>query len=48
VLQEKRAKSFDSILEQWLVLITSRDERHQVELLRRVQEEGLPGKALLS
>jgi hypothetical protein len=34
--------------EQWLVLVTCRDERHQVELLARFQAEGLPCRALLS
>jgi hypothetical protein len=28
--------------EQWLVLITCRDEKHQIELLMRFQGEGLP------
>jgi hypothetical protein len=31
--------------EQWLVLVTCRDERHQVELLARFQAEGLHGPA---
>jgi hypothetical protein len=30
------------------LLITSRDEKHQVELLQRFQAEGVPCKALLS
>jgi hypothetical protein len=34
--------------EQWLVLITCRDEPHQVELLKRFQTEGLDCRALLS
>jgi hypothetical protein len=34
--------------EQWLVLITCRDEKHQVELLTRFQTEGLPCRALMS
>jgi hypothetical protein len=34
--------------EQWLVLITCRDEAHQVELLRRFLGEGLDCRALLS
>jgi hypothetical protein len=34
--------------EQWLVLITCRDEPHQVELLKRFQNEGLDCRALLS
>jgi hypothetical protein len=34
--------------EQFLVLVTCRDERQQVELLRRFRGEGLECKALLS
>jgi hypothetical protein len=34
--------------EQFLILITCRDERHQVELLDRFRQEGLTSKALLS
>jgi hypothetical protein len=34
--------------EQYLVLVTCRDERHQVELLGRFQGEGLECRALLS
>jgi hypothetical protein len=34
--------------EQWLILVTCRDERHQVELLGRFQAEGLECRALLS
>jgi hypothetical protein len=36
------------IIEQFLVLITCRDEKHQVELLSRFQGEGLECRALLS
>jgi hypothetical protein len=36
------------IPEPWLVLVTCRDEKHQLELLARFQAEGLPCKALLS
>jgi hypothetical protein len=36
------------LAEQFLLLITCRDEAHQVELLRRFQAEGLECKALLS
>jgi hypothetical protein len=36
------------IPEQFLVLVTCRDERHQVELLERFGREGLECKALLS
>jgi hypothetical protein len=46
--EEKPARSFDTVREQYLVLVTCRDEEHQVELLQRFQEEGLPCKALLS
>jgi hypothetical protein len=42
------ARGFDSIPEQFLVLITCRSEKHQVELLERFQREGLDCKALLS
>jgi hypothetical protein len=34
--------------ERFLILITCRDEREQVELLRVFQEEGLTCRALLS
>jgi hypothetical protein len=34
--------------EQYLVVITCRDEKQQVELLQRFQGEGLACKALLS
>jgi hypothetical protein len=37
-----------TIPEQFLILVTCRDERHQVELLGRFQSEGLDCKALLS
>jgi hypothetical protein len=37
-----------AIPEQYLVLVTCRDEQQQVELLERFQEEGLVCKALLS
>jgi len=45
---EKPSQGLDGLAEQWLVLITCRDEQHQVELLQRFQAEGLPCKALLS
>ena len=47
-LEEEPKRGFDSYPEQWLVLITCRDEKHQVELLQRFQNEGLPAKALIS
>jgi hypothetical protein len=34
--------------EQWLVLVTCRDENEQVELLRWLQGEGMECRALLS
>jgi hypothetical protein len=34
--------------EQWLVIVTCRDEAHQVEMLRRFQGEGLPCRALMA
>jgi hypothetical protein len=34
--------------EQFLVMVTCRDERHQVELLGRFQQDGLSCKALIS
>ena len=46
--EEKSPQSFDSIPEQYLILITCRDEPHQVELLTRFQTEGIDCKALLS
>jgi len=48
ILDEKPRRGFDSIPEQFLLLSTCRDEKHQVELLERFQTEGLPCKALLS
>jgi hypothetical protein len=33
--------------EQWLVIVTCRDEAHQVEMLRRFQREGLACRALV-
>jgi len=48
VAEEPAAGGLDGIAEQWLVLITCRDEQHQLELLQRFKEEGLPCKALLS
>jgi hypothetical protein len=34
--------------EQFLVLVTCRDEKHQLEMLARFQAEGLPCRALMS
>jgi hypothetical protein len=38
----------ETIEEQWYVLVTCRDEKQQVELLRRFQAEGLTCKAVLA
>jgi hypothetical protein len=37
-----------ALVDQYFVLIPCRDEKQQVELLKRFQAEGLPCKALLS
>jgi hypothetical protein len=41
-------REFNTIPEQFLILVTCRDEQHQVELLSRLQTEGLECRALLS
>jgi hypothetical protein len=41
-------EAIDAVPEQYLLLLTCRDEQHQVELLHRFQTEGLPCKPLLS
>jgi hypothetical protein len=41
-------REIDGMPEQFLILITCRDEWHQVELLDRYRGEGLECKALLS
>jgi hypothetical protein len=46
--QAKQARQVDAVSEQYLLLLTCRDEKHQVELLQRFQGEGLVCKALLS
>jgi hypothetical protein len=38
----------ESLQEQWYVLVTCRDERHQVELLTRFKADGLTCKAVLA
>jgi hypothetical protein len=47
-LEAKPPREIDGVPEQFLILITCRDERHQVELLDRFRGEGLECKALLS
>jgi hypothetical protein len=45
---DSRSPVAQAVPEQYLVLVTCRDERHQVELLTRFQAEGLDCRALLS
>src|SRR5271168_1649297 len=47
-MQAKQSRQVDALPEQYLLLLTCRDEPHQVELLQPFQSEGLPCKALLS
>jgi hypothetical protein len=46
--EEAKGAGVETIPEQWLVLITCRSEKHQIELLERLQSEGLECRALLS
>jgi hypothetical protein len=48
VAETKPGRAVDLGLEQYLVLVTCRDEEHQGELSSRFQREGLECKALLS
>jgi hypothetical protein len=41
-------RDIQDVPEQFVILVTCRDEKHQVELLGRFTNEGLPCKALLS
>jgi hypothetical protein len=45
---ERDRRAFDSVPEQFLILIKCRDERQQVELLARFGADGLDCRALLS
>jgi hypothetical protein len=45
---EWKRRAYDEVPEQFLILVTCRDERHQVELLERFHTEGLDCRALLS
>jgi hypothetical protein len=47
-LTAARRPGEQDIPEQWLVLVTCRDEQQQVELLERFRRDGLDCKALLS
>ena len=46
--EEKERKSYADFPEQFLLLVTCRDEKHQVELLQRFHDQGLQVKALVS
>ncbi len=48
VAERQPAREVDLGPAQFLVLVTCRDEKHQVELLERFRHEGLECKALLS
>jgi len=43
----KQSREVEPGSEQWIVMVTCRDEEHQVELLKRFQEEGLKVRALV-
>jgi hypothetical protein len=45
---DKSVRPTDPGPEQWLVLVTCRDEGHQLELLERFEGEGLEAKALMA
>ena len=42
------ASGFQTIKEQFLILVTCRDEKEQVDLLRRFKDEGWECKALVA
>lgn len=44
----EESRAVDPGPEQWIVLVTCRDESHQLELLERFQEEGLEVRALMA
>jgi hypothetical protein len=46
-LYEPKKKGVPMDPQQWLVIVTCRDEPHQVDLLKRSQNGGLPCRALL-
>jgi hypothetical protein len=45
---ERARPEVETVPEQWFVLVTCRDEQQQVELLGRLNGEGLECRALLS
>jgi hypothetical protein len=45
---ERRSPEAEPGAEQWLVLVTCRDEKHQLELLERFQDTGLEARALMA
>ena len=42
---EAKGAGVETIPEEWLVLLTCRDEKRRVEVLERFQDEGLPCRA---
>jgi hypothetical protein len=46
--QPREKPELTSIPEQFLILVTCRDEKHQIELLEQFQRDGLECRALLS
>jgi hypothetical protein len=48
LLTEPPRPGIMDVPEQWLVLVTCRDEKQQVELLERFRREGVECRALLS
>jgi hypothetical protein len=46
-MMSRKSPEIEMPPEQFLVLITCRDEEHQVELLERFNEEGLQCRALM-
>ena len=47
-LSEKPPRGIQDMPQQWLVLVTCRDEKEQVQMLERFRREGLECKALVS
>jgi hypothetical protein len=47
-VQEEAKEGTEAVPAQWLVLVTCRNERQQVELLEKFRHDGLDCRALLS
>jgi hypothetical protein len=45
---ERARREAETVLEQWIVLVTCRDDQQQVELLKRLHGDGWECRALLS